>query len=589
MRYWLHGKRGGLIGFLAIAALVTGGLGWVSSAVLRLEQEQRQARADADLFGQLRLALWQLDAFVLPDLSREHGRPFSQYSPQPAGPLNRGTAPPTLAEAQAPDWIMLHFQTDDREWKSPEMARAPVPPKTPPPDPRLVRRRERVLAELKKHWRACDLLARLREQGPSPVEVSEQLLAQNTAGNQFNNTFNSQSPLMNRGVDYGRRQSYGNRIVQQAAQPPVERPARKPITVSLGRQLVPLWLNEDGRPRRLVLVRRAQVGQREICQGVVVDWPRLQQALAEQVHDLFPDARLVPMPDRPPPRPERTMTALPIELDPGPSATEVPPPGWNPLRIGLVTAWAAVGLALLAVVLGGWSLLDLSERRSRFVSAVTHELRTPLTTLRLYLDMLTSGLVQEEKQKTEYLHTLHAETDRLNRLIANVLDFARLEKQRPRLEKTPTRLADLLEQLRSTWQTRCHDAGKELVIDNAAPPDTSLVTDVHLVQQTVGNLIDNACKYSREAPDPRLWLRAALDRSNLVIEVEDTGPGIPARERRSIFRPFRRGRGADVTAGGVGLGLALAQRWSRLLAGRLTLRSPHGKPGCRFRFEVPLS
>src|SRR5205823_10671850 len=100
---------------------------------------------------------------------------------------------------------------------------------------------------------------------------------------------------------------------------------------------------------------------------------------------------------------------------------------------GLALAWTAALVALLAVCLGGWSLLDLSERRIRFVSAVTHELRTPLTTLRLYLDMLTGGLVKDPRQKEEYLQTLHAESERLHRLVANVLDFSRLENQRPRL------------------------------------------------------------------------------------------------------------------------------------------------------------
>src|SRR5207253_10770337 len=103
-------------------------------------------------------------------------------------------------------------------------------------------------------------------------------------------------------------------------------------------------------------------------------------------------------------------------------------------RAGII-AWGATLLALAVVGLSGWSLLDLSERRFRFVTAVTHELRTPLTTLRLYLDMLTSGFVREEERKAEYLQTLHQESDRLHRLIGNVLDFARLEKQRPRLER----------------------------------------------------------------------------------------------------------------------------------------------------------
>jgi len=72
------------------------------------------------------------------------------------------------------------------------------------------------------------------------------------------------------------------------------------------------------------------------------------------------------------------------------------------------------------------------------------------------------------------------------------------------------------------------------------------------------------------------------------LEVEDRGPGVPARESRSIFRPFRRGRDADVTAGGVGLGLALALRWAQLLGGRLVLQTITGTAGACFRLKIPL-
>src|SRR5207249_4896807 len=141
----------------------------------------------------------------------------------------------------------------------------------------------------------------------------------------------------------------------------------------------------------------------------------------------FPEAQLLPVQDEVPPaeRAARRMTALPLQLDPGAAALRAPVAGWTPLRIGLTLAWAAALVALSAVGLGGWSLLDLSERRIGFVSAVTHELRTPLTTLRLYLDMLTGGLVKEDKTKDEYLQTLGIETERLNRLVGNVLDFSR--------------------------------------------------------------------------------------------------------------------------------------------------------------------
>jgi signal transduction histidine kinase len=351
--------------------------------------------------------------------------------------------------------------------------------------------------------------------------------------------------------------------------------------------MVPVWLGKNGTDERLVILRRVQIGRQRICQGMAIHWPRLQQVLAEQIPDLFPRARFLAMKDKIPPRPERTMTALPVEVDPGEAVAINAQPRWTPLRIGLVIAWSAILVALAAVGLGGWSLIDLSERRSRFVSAVTHELRTPLTTLRLYLDMLTSGMVQEEKQRADYLQTLHTEADRLNRLIGNVLDFARLENQQPRLEKAPAAVADLLDQLRSTWQARCQDAGKELVIEDQTAADTALVTDAKLLEQVVGNLIDNACKYSREAQDRRLWVRARHGKGDVIFEVEDRGPGIPPGERRSIFSPFRRGTGADVTAGGVGLGLALAQRWVKMLGGRLSVdSSPEG--GACFRLELPM-
>ena len=116
-----------------------------------------------------------------------------------------------------------------------------------------------------------------------------------------------------------------------------------------------------------------------------------------------------------------------------------------------------------------------------------------------------------------------------------------------------------------------------------------LTTDVQIVQQILGNLIDNACKYSRDAQDRRIWLRAcAVAGRRVQFDVEDRGPGVQPRERRSIFRAFRRGRSADVT-GGVGLGLALAQRWARLLGGKLSLRSSQSCPGACFRLELPVS
>ena len=190
---------------------------------------------------------------------------------------------------------------------------------------------------------------------------------------------------------------------------------------------------------------------------------------------------------------------------------EPPPAGWTPLRFGLVLAWAAALIAFAAVGLCGWSLIDLSERRIRFVSAVTHELRTPLTALRLYLDLLLSGMVQDEEKRREYLSTLNAESDRLHRLIDNVLDFARLERRRRGDAVQTVKVTDLLSQVRATWTDRCANDSKELVAISTLPPETELSTDPALVQQIIGNLIDNARKYTRDAEDHREGDALALE------------------------------------------------------------------------------
>src|SRR5439155_26834845 len=144
---------------------------------------------------------------------------------------------------------------------------------------------------------------------------------------------------------------------------------------------------------------------------------------------------------------------------------------------------------------------------------------------------------------------LHQGTERLKRLVGNVLGFSRLENQRPRLEKKMVAVADLLESVRAAWETRTADCGKQLVVDNPLEADVSLTTDLHLVQQILGNLIDNARKYSQGAEDPRVWLRAYRDGKQVALEVEDRGPGVSPGERQSIVQPFCPGRRSDVAAG----------------------------------------
>ncbi len=361
-----------------------------------------------------------------------------------------------------------------------------------------------------------------------------------------------------------------------------------PAAIHLG-SMRPQWVIGPDGSEMLVLVRVAKVDNKTVCQGIILDWVELEAMLQDEVKDLFPNAKLLPIKDPAGVSPDRAMTALPIQLDPGPQP-EPPPAGWTTLRLGLVLAWAAAVIAFVAVGFCGWTLIDLAERRIRFVSAVTHELRTPLTSLRLYLDMLVSGMIQDEAKKQEYLNTLATESDRLHRLIDNVLDFAKLEKRRKGSEINPVKIGELIEQLRQTWTDRLAQDGKELVVISTLAEGREIKTDAAMLHQIVGNLIDNARKYARDAVDRRIWVWAKPGAGNSVmIEVEDRGPGVPANERRSIFKPFRRGEQADSTSGGAGLGLALAKSWAEVLGGKLTYRPADGGTGACFRLELPVS
>jgi signal transduction histidine kinase len=579
----------------------------------------------------MRLALWRLDSRVSPAIAREDSRPVEQYQtlyvPLPAVQRNLLVCPsgsvlvPTpLLESGLPEWMLLHFWTTaDGNWRSPQVL-------TPTLNQGLRREplhldlcnvtdaRADLLEKLRTHYTASDLLARLpdgntvqvvqgienpaqQDQQPQSKDTtpnqSAQIVMQSNPDNDFKRRAGQKSAVQTEGRGNGLNNSAINYNFVPFGQdiPWAELSGKwggtgSAFEVKVG-ELQPLWLVANGEPNRLILARLTVAGPTKVAQGVVLNWPKLSELLLTEIHDLFPDARLeAVVSGAEADAPERQMTALPVRLDPGPQTWGVLRV-WSPLRVGLLFAWVAALFALAVVGLSGWSLLDLSERRFRFVSAVTHELRTPLTTLRLYLDMLNSGLVRDEPQKTEYLKTLDGESDRLHRLVSNVLDFARLEKQRPKLSKRDVSVTALLEQVRANWQERCKAVGKELVVvtEPGCPP--ALATDVELVQQIVGNLIDNACKYSRDAADGRIWLRARREGERwLALEVEDRGPGVPARERRGVFRAFRRGRSADVTAGGVGLGLALARRWTRLLGGRLVLRP--GRDGVGACFQLLL-
>lgn len=327
-------------------------------------------------------------------------------------------------------------------------------------------------------------------------------------------------------------------------------------------------------------------------QGFVGDWTLLQKELTEQVRslDLFEEFHVELTRDEPIVDLGQ-MVSLPVELHvagiPGGSAMAA----WRQARPTLFGGWSAAAIVLIVAGLALRNLVALTERRMRFAYAVTHELRTPLTTFRLYSDMLSAGLVPSEKQQ-EYLDTLNTESQRLTRLVEGVLEYARLENQKVRLNPVRTDADSLLSALRGTLEERCEANG---ILPEASVTNlngAALHVDVDVVNRIVGVLVNNACRYTCGRENPTIALRLGQDDGDLTVDVIDTGPGIDRRDARAIFKPFRRGHGADKAAhGGIGLGLALARSWATLLGGRLELAHRHHPTygGAHFRLRFPVN
>jgi signal transduction histidine kinase len=255
----------------------------------------------------------------------------------------------------------------------------------------------------------------------------------------------------------------------------------------------------------------------------------------------------------------------------------------------LLAAWFAVGGAVLASGLALRASRQLSERRARFVSAVTHELRTPLTTFRLYTDMLSSKMVPDEQKRQEYISTLTSEADRLGLLVENVLSYSRLEEGRAKREPAPVNVGELLDRASVRAKERAESCGAQLAVSVADDVRAATaIADEAAVEQIVFNLVDNACKHALtdDADQKPIELDARRAARRLIVRVRDHGPGVDSSMRGRLFEPFSRGEG--VTAPGSGLGLALSRELARASGGELTYAAPRGGGGAAFELRLPL-
>jgi signal transduction histidine kinase len=224
-------------------------------------------------------------------------------------------------------------------------------------------------------------------------------------------------------------------------------------------------------------------------------------------------------------------------------------------------------------------LAESEERERNFLMSVSHELRTPLTAIRGHVAALREGVVTDPELAEASLEIVAAEADRLGRLVGDVLDLAKLNAHRFTVLAEEVDMGRLLDRAYSTFA----DEARRRAIDYTQESDGApvIVSDGDRVLQIISNLLSNAFRWTPDGG--RIDLSLTNRNGSVIVDVEDSGPGIAPEERERIFRPFWSTDGQ-----GTGLGLPIARELAVALGGRIELDTEVGK-GSRFRLVLPAS
>ena len=264
-------------------------------------------------------------------------------------------------------------------------------------------------------------------------------------------------------------------------------------------------------------------------------------------------------------------------LPAGPGATVV---SWMAAITALVLAGGFLALYRL-----GMRQIELVRQQQDFVSAVSHELKTPLTSIRMYSEMLRAGWADEEK-KRGYYDFIFDESERLSRLIANVLQLAKMSRGSVTLNLEPHTVAELQDMVRSRVAAHAERAGFELRMHCPdSLRDTSLDVDPDAFVQIFINLVDNAVKFASGSEPKVIDIGCEGHGNETAFTVRDYGPGVPRDQMKKIFRLFYRAEN-ELTREtvGTGIGLALVRELVTAMGGRVDVRNLD--PGAEFEIRL---
>ncbi len=264
----------------------------------------------------------------------------------------------------------------------------------------------------------------------------------------------------------------------------------------------------------------------------------------------------------------------------------------SPPRTWSLLGTTAHGAGTPEKVYGVFLLYDLTEIRRLervrrdFVANVSHEIRTPLTSIRGFAEALLDGAMNDPETSREFLGIILNHAERLGAIVSDLLHLSQMESGKEVLNYNSVLLGVQLERIHSLYHSA---AGKKEIRFSVevVPPDLEYQTDEGKMDLVLGNLVENALKYTR--PGGEVGVAAKVEDHSVVIEVRDTGIGIPRTDVDRVFERFYRvDRARSREAGGTGLGLAIVKHVVEILKGSVKVVSQPGE-GSTFTVRVPLA
>jgi signal transduction histidine kinase len=222
-------------------------------------------------------------------------------------------------------------------------------------------------------------------------------------------------------------------------------------------------------------------------------------------------------------------------------------------------------------------LSEAEELERNFLMTVSHELRTPLTAIRGHVEALREGLAEDPEARDASLDVIAVEAGRLERLVGDVLDLAKLDTRRFTVLREEVDMARLVDQAYASFGEEAKQ--RNIVYSQEVSAEAMIISDGDRVLQIISNLLANAFRWTPDGG--RVDLRLSAENGLIHVAVEDTGPGIGPEDQERIFRPFWTHDGK-----GTGLGLAIARELALALGGRIELDSELGR-GSRFELVLP--